>query len=276
MLGGDAGHQGLRAVPSRDAEQVGALGDGRTRHLLDIDWLGAAHQEHLGAKILSLALQIELPDLPATGPRIHDQVGMRRRWLGGALGHGPVSLVTGQRQARGHSREHPHGGRGDRHPEQPGERVADDDGDRRKNHHRERRPAQYAPAGEEVERRGQGHHRARQPCGQHREASQPGEDRYDHDRQGCERKTQARKPALRARALSGGVQRHTVHVRHGRAPAALALHPQRGVTPGCDVDVNSAARVIRNHPWRVMTAAGRRASLELLAEKAAGRAFARA
>ena len=37
MLGGDAGHQGLRAVASGDAEQIGALCHGLTSYLGDVD-----------------------------------------------------------------------------------------------------------------------------------------------------------------------------------------------------------------------------------------------
>jgi hypothetical protein len=47
VLGGDAGHQRLRPVAARDAEQVTARRDRLPRHLRHVDRLGAAHQEHL-------------------------------------------------------------------------------------------------------------------------------------------------------------------------------------------------------------------------------------
>jgi hypothetical protein len=65
VLGGDAGHQGLRAVTADHTEQVGALGDGLAGHRCDVNVLGSAEQEHLGAESLGLAFQVELSDLPA-------------------------------------------------------------------------------------------------------------------------------------------------------------------------------------------------------------------
>ena len=49
VLGGDAGHQGLRAVAAGHAEEVGALGNRLAGHRGDVDVLRAAEQEHLGA-----------------------------------------------------------------------------------------------------------------------------------------------------------------------------------------------------------------------------------
>jgi hypothetical protein len=60
VLGGDTGHQGLRAIAAGDAQQIGTPGNGRTSHLGNIDQLRAVHQEHPGAKSFSLTLQIEL------------------------------------------------------------------------------------------------------------------------------------------------------------------------------------------------------------------------
>src|SRR5580700_8034099 len=91
VLGRDPGHEGLRSVASGDAEQVGACLDGLAGHLGDIDGLGAANEEHLGAEFFGLALQVELRDLPAAGLRVHDQVrvsGRRLRWV---LGPAPAA-----------------------------------------------------------------------------------------------------------------------------------------------------------------------------------------
>ena len=97
VLGGHAGRQGLRAVAPGDAKQIGPTGHGLASHFSDVDWFRTAHQEHLSAKIFSLALQVELPDLPAAGLRVHDQERVGGAWRRRALGHAPVHSVASQR-----------------------------------------------------------------------------------------------------------------------------------------------------------------------------------
>ena len=161
VLGGDAGHQGLGTVAAGDAKQIGTLGHGLTSYLGDVDGLGSADKKHLGAKIFGLAFQIELLDLPAAGLRVHDQVRVPGRRFRGILGHAPVLMIPGQRQARGHAREQPDGGGHDGHPQQVPERENGDHGDRRQDEDRQRQPAPHASPGKEEERGGQAHGRAR-------------------------------------------------------------------------------------------------------------------
>ena len=240
MLGGDAGHQGLRAVASGDAEQIGALCHGLARHLGDVDGLGPADEKHLGAKVFRLALQVEFLDFPAAGLRIHDQVRMPGRRLRRMLGHAPVHGIPGQRHACGHAREQPRRGRDDGHPQHPSERENDDHGDRREGEDRERQPAPYAPPGQEEERGDQAHDRGGPTHSQHRQAPQPGKNHQDHDRHGHQHEAQTRQPALGGRALRTHRGRHgsrrpgrprkflvlsTARSSHGTAPAP---HPLRG------------------------------------------------
>ncbi len=211
VLGGDAGHQGLRAVASGDAEQIGTFVDGIAGYLGDVDGLGAADEEHLGAEVFGLALQVELLDLPAAGLRVHDQVRVPGRRLGRVLGHAPVRLIPGQRPPRGHARDQPDRGRQDRDPQQVPERVDDDHRDRRQDEDRKRQPAPDAPPGQEDVRGGQADDRGGHAHGHHGQALQPGHDHQDHDRQACEREAEARQPALRARALGNRPRRHGWH-----------------------------------------------------------------
>ena len=208
MLGGDAGHQGLRAVTSGDAEQIGATGHGLAGHLGDVDGLGPADEEDLGAKVFGLAFQVELLDFPATGLRVHDQVRVPGRRL--APDARACASPSGSRPApaRDHAREQPRRSGGDGHPQQVPEGVNGDHGDRRKDEDRERQPAPDAALGKEQERGGQAHRRGGQAHGKHRHALQPGENHQDHDRRAREQETQTRQPTLRARALRARHRRH--------------------------------------------------------------------
>ncbi len=226
MLGGDAGHQGLRAVASGDAEQIGALGHGLAGHPGDVDGLGPADEKHLGAKVFGLAFQVELLDFPAAGLRVHDQVRMPGRRLRRMLGHAPVRWLPGQRHACGHAREQPRRGRHDGHPEHAAERENDDHGDRREGEDRERQPAQYAPPGKEEVRGGQAHDRGGPAHGQHRQAPQPGKKHQNHDRRGHEHEAETREPALGGRALRTHRGRHGSR-RPGRPRKFMVLSTAR-------------------------------------------------
>ena len=172
---------------------------------------GPLHQEHLSAEFLGLALQVEFPNFASAGLGVHDQVRVRGRRLRGPLGHAPVRCVAGQRQAPGHAREQPRGGRRGRDPQQAGERVDDDHRDRRNDEDRERQPAPHPPLGKEKERRGQAHRRSPQAHRQHRDTPQASEDRHYHDRQAGEHETQPGEPAARARDLRARFHRHGRH-----------------------------------------------------------------
>ena len=208
MLGGDGGHQGLRAVATGDAEQVSAPGDGLARHVGDIDGLRPGHQEHLRAQVFGPLLQVELRHLPAAGLGIHDEVRMPGGRLRRVLGHAPVRDFPGQRRTGGHEREQPRGGRCDRHPQQVLDGIDDKHDDRRQHEHGQRQPAHDPSVGKEEERGGQARRRGHQPHAQHREAAQPGEHRHDHDRHDGEHETQPGQPPLRGRALRERRGRH--------------------------------------------------------------------
>ena len=68
MLGGDACHQGLRAIASADAQQIGALGHGLTSYLGDVDGPGPADEKYLRAEVFGLASQVELLDFSRRRP----------------------------------------------------------------------------------------------------------------------------------------------------------------------------------------------------------------
>jgi len=226
VLGSDPRYKGLGAVAARDAEQISACCDRLPRYLGHVDPLRAAHQEHVSAQSLRPPRQVELADLPAAGPRVHDQERMPGRY-GRGLRHPPVRPVPGQGCARGHAREQPSCGRHHRHPEQGGERVHHDHRDRRQNENRQRQPAQQAPAGQDNERGGQAHGGGGQAHPEHREALQPGKSHHDHDRQEGQHETQASQPALRAGAPKGRVGTNRWSAGH---PASVTRRQRRRVT----------------------------------------------
>ena len=219
VLGGHLGHQRLRAVASGHAQQVRAMSDGLTSHLGHVDWLGSADEEHLGAQIFGLADQVELLHLPAAGLRVHDQVRVPGGWLRRALGHLPVRLIPGQRQPRGHAGEQPACGQDRRFGQQVLDRVDHDHRDRGQHEDRERHPAQHAPPGQEDVGGSQAHRHADHAHRQQRQALQPGQHHDGHDCQGQQQETQARQPALRARALRVRRRRHGWH-RHTARPSS--------------------------------------------------------
>jgi len=186
MLRGNPGHQRLGAVTPGDPEEVRAPGHGLPGHFRHIDRLRAVHQEHLGAQLLGLALQVEPAHLPAPRPGVHDQERVAGRRPRRMLGHPPVLLVPGQRPARRHGREHPQRRRHDRHPQRVGERVRDDQGDRREDERRRRQPPQHAPPGEEDERRAQAHHGGHHAGGQPQNAVPVGDHQHDYHGRHCE------------------------------------------------------------------------------------------
>ena len=222
VLGRDAGHQGLGAVAAGHAEQVGPPGDGRAGHLGDVDRLVRVEQEHLGAKVLGPAPQIERADLTAAGLGVHDQ----ERAAGGAahrvLGHSDRLAVAGQGSACRHAGEQPARGPRQRHPQQGVPRVHHDDRARRRHEHRKRQPAQRAAAGQEPVGRRQAHRRRDQAHGQHPEAAHPGRGRDDGHRGHGEGETQPGQPRLPAGSRGGTFHRHqpTVTI---RAPSDITL-----------------------------------------------------
>jgi hypothetical protein len=213
MLSGDAGHQRLGAVAARDAEQVTARRDRRARHLGHVDRLSTAHQEHLRPQRLRLPLEVELRHLPASRPGVHDQErvpGGRRR----ELGHPPVRHVRGQRRAPRRAGQEPARRGRQRHPEQAGERVHHEHRQRREDEHRQRKPAQDAPAGQHQEGGREAHRGGRHAHPEHRGAPHSGEEQHHRDREERQGETEPSQPALRAGALgadTGALRRHAGH-----------------------------------------------------------------
>jgi hypothetical protein len=213
VLSGDSGHERLGAIAARHAEQVTARRDRLPRHLGHVDRLRSAHQEHLCPERFGFPSQVELPDLPPAGPRVHDQERMPggRR---GEFGHPPVRHVPGQRQARHREGEEPARGRHRRHPEQAGERVHHDHRDRRQDEYRHRKPAQHAAAGQHHEGGREAHRRGGHADPEHRGALQSREGQHHRDREQRQDETQPSQPALRTSALgadAGTIRRHAGH-----------------------------------------------------------------
>jgi hypothetical protein len=213
VLSGDTGHQRLGAVAAGDTEQVAARRDRLPRHLRHVDRPGTAHQEHLRPQRLGFALQVELRHLPAAGPRVHDQerVAGRRR---PELGHPPVRHVRGQCRAPRRAGEQPARRRRQRHPQQIGERVHHDHRQRREDEHRQRKPAQDAPAGQHQEGGRQAYRGGGHAHPEHRGALHSREEQHHRDREERQSETEPSQPALRARALganSGAIRRHAGH-----------------------------------------------------------------
>ena len=88
--------------------RVGPSVNGPASRFGDVDGLGPAEQEHLSAEGFGLALEVELPDLPA-GLRVHDQVRVRGGRLRRVPGHPPIRDI-------GRSQAHDRAGRSPRPP----------------------------------------------------------------------------------------------------------------------------------------------------------------
>lgn len=121
-------HEGLGAVASRDAEQVGArVGGpaGERRHVLP-----ACHVQDadLGAERLGLLPQPETADLAAARARVHDQVGVPRWWQCALRGPCRGGLSACQRDPAAEDGQGPQRERDEHHPQQPGCHVEHDDG----------------------------------------------------------------------------------------------------------------------------------------------------
>ena len=238
MLGGDAGHERLSAVAARDAEQVGAARDRLPRHLRHVDLLRAAHHEHLRPESLRLPAQVELPHLPAAGPRIHDHERMPCQGLCGELGHPPVRPAPSQRTLRRQAGEIPARCGYRRHPEQAGERVYHQHDDRRQDENRQRQPAQEATAGQRDERGREADRGGGQADRDHGDALPARDCQQDRDAEKRQRETQACEPASAASVcLAWHLSLTPVACRSLRPD----LRDRRGISP-------SSALPGRGHP----------------------------
>ncbi|HEX7160746.1 MAG TPA: hypothetical protein VF223_05850 [Trebonia sp.] len=214
MFGGDAGHQRLGTVAARDPEQVSAVGDRLPGDRGHVDKTGTLHQEDLRPQRFRLALQVELADFPAAGSRVHDQERAPDR-ARRVLRHPPVRLVHGQRPACRHSGQQPGPGGNRRHPQQPGERVNHQHRNGHGGEHRQREPAQHAPAGQHEERGRDADHRGGEANREHDQAPPLRERHYHRDRDKRQHEAQPGQPGAQAPAWRGraeGVRSPVGHV----------------------------------------------------------------
>ena len=227
--GGDPRDQSLGPVAAGHPEQVGSAVHRLPGQRGHIDDPGTLEQGHLGAERDGLVLQPELPDLPATRPRVHDHKRLprlRRRIFGRTRGR----VAAGERGAAGGDggrREHD----AERYlPQQPGNNVHDDHEHRGCDQDRGSEPAHDAAVGEEPPCRRAADRQAREAEKQRGNAPQPPEQQEHHHRSDGRREREPGQPALAAGGTLVLFVRYTQSARSMRRTVAPRSHV---IGPAC-------------------------------------------